>query len=207
MNLSMKPINVIKILATAAIMTAAVGPAHAAQGGNKDKGNPDGGFIDAVYSAVSSDPYIPYVESNSADTKGQIVFYGHMDMSIFTGTWDSGGECSMDDLYDDDKEDGLIEGIIVIFPQDSKNPGSAELRFWYRNVLESGKEIQHLLTMQGEFDDRDNWPPSETDRVNTVLLDYWEFGAENRKAQRQDCSGSSGFAPGVGPWEVIVTRE
>ena len=64
--------------------------------------------------------------------------------------------------------------------------------------------VQHLLTMQGYFEELDNWPPSESNERNRVILNYWEFAAENRKAQRQVCSGSS-----VGPADdsiVIVTR-
>jgi hypothetical protein len=205
----MRLINIIKIITTTAIMTAAVGTAHAAKGGNKDKGNPDGGFIDAVFSAASSDPYIPYVESNSADTKGQMVFYGHMNMSQFTGTWDHPDdedviECSADGLreYDDD----LTEGIIVIYPQESLDyENGAELKFWYRDVLESGKEIQHLLTMQGQF--LGNWPPSEASSMTTVSLRSWKFSAENRKAQRQDCSGEFDLPDEVESLKVTITRE
>ena len=198
----MKLNNFIKITTATIIMASTIGNTHAGNGRNKDKNeDPTGGFIDAVFIADSLAPVIPPVASNSADSKGQIVFYGEMDLSMFTGTYDNGVPCSPGL---EDGASGLSEGIIVIYPQSTRNPGSAELIFWYRDVLQSGDEIQHLLTMQGRFVQADNWPPSEAVPQNTVELNYWEFAAENRKAQRQDCSGSSEYP--VGPWSVTVSR-
>ena len=190
----MKLSNIIKITTATAIMATAVGTVHAAKGGNKDKGDPAGGFIDAVFIVDSLAPPIPPIASKSADTKGQIVWYGEMDLSLFEGSFGNGTPCS----------NGLLEGTIVMYPQSTKNPVAAELIFWYRDILESGNSVTHLLTMQGQFDEPGNWPPSEADPQTTVTLNYWEFAAENRKAQRQDCSGSSDFP--AGPWTVTVTR-
>ena len=199
----MKSGKFFKITTAALIVAMAAGNANAGKGGNKDKdGDDSGGFIDAVFIVDSSAPSIPPVASNSADSKGQIVFYAGddtvaadgMDLSLFEGSYDSGTPCS----------NGFLDGIIVIYPQSTRNPGSAELIFWYRDDLESGDEVTHLLTMQGTFDDPTNWPPSEAKPQTTITLNYWEFAAENRKAQRQDCSGSSDFP--VDPWTVTVTR-
>ncbi len=191
-------------ITTVVLITASVaGNAIAGKGGNKDKGGDDsGGFIDATFIVDSSAPSIPPVASNSADSKGQLVFYAGdntvaadgMDLSLFEGSYDNGTPCS----------NGFLDGIIVIYPQSSRNPGSAELILWYSDDLESGDEVTHLLTMQGTFDEPANWPPSEEDPQTTITLNYWEFAAENRKAQRQDCSGSSDFP--AGPWTVTVTR-
>ncbi|NIP70631.1 MAG: hypothetical protein GTO04_16055 [Planctomycetales bacterium] len=90
----------------------------------------------------------------------------------------------------------------MIYPQSSTNPLAAEMIFWYEDVLQSGDAVTHLLTMTGHFDEPDNWPPAID---TTVTLEYWEFAAENRKAQRQDCSGSYEF-DGAGPWTVTVSR-
>jgi hypothetical protein len=191
----MKAGNIIKITIAAVMLVTAAGSVQAAKGGNKDKSDPEGGYIDAVYMVDSTSPVIPPVASNSADAKGQIVFYGQMDISEFEGTWDSGSPCF---------NPGMRDGIIVMYPQSTKNPQKAELIFWYKRELFSGDTIQHLLTMQGEFDEPGNWPPTEADPTTTVTLNYWEFAAENRKAQRQDCAGSSDIP--AGPWVVNVER-
>jgi len=192
----MKLSTFVKITSTFIILATAAETAQAAKGGNKNGGgDPSGGYIDAVFIVDSLSPPIPPVDSNSADTKGQVVWYGQMDLGDFEGTWDSGGIC---------QHQGLRDGIIVMYPQSTKNPLSAELIFWFSAQLETGDSVTHLLTMQGQFDEPDNWPPSADDPQTTVTLNYWEFAAENRKAQRQDCAGSSDFP--AGPWTVTVTR-
>ena len=60
--------------------------------------------------------------------------------------------------------------------------------------------------MEGEFDEPDNWPPSETDPETTLTLNYWEFAAVNKKAQKKDCAGESDFPAGT-TWTVTVTRQ
>jgi len=192
----MKLSNFASITAALFILGMASGSVYAAKGGNKNSGgDPSGGYIDAVFIVDSLDPPIPPVASNSADTKGQVVWYGQMDLSQFEGTWDSGGVCF---------HEGLRDGIIVIYPQSSKSPLNAELIFWFNAPLESDDSVTYLLTMQGQFDEPDNWPPSVDDPQTTITLNYWEFAAENRKAQQQDCAGSSDFP--AGPWTVTVTR-
>lgn len=177
------------------LLTAAAAHAHHRDGhdGGGSGGDVGPGPNDPVFTVESSEPYIPLVESHSVDTHGQIVFYGQMDLSGFEGAWDSGGACS---------HDGLRDGVIVIYPQSKQNPLAAELIFWFPAELESGDSVTHLLTMQGQFDEPDNWPPTANDPVTTVTLNYWEFAAENKKAQRQDCAGESDFP--AGPWTVTV---
>lgn len=195
----MKLNDMIKITTAAMTMALAFNTAHAAKGGNKGGGGSDeengGGASTAVVALDSFSPYIPLVISNSVDRGGQAVFYGQMDLSEFPGKYDNGTACS----------NGLLDGIIVIYPQSSKNPQAAEMIFWYNDVLESGESITHLLTMTGQFDEPGNWPPTAADPETTVTLEYWEFAAENRKAQRQDCSGSYAF-DGTGPWTVTVSH-
>jgi hypothetical protein len=163
-------------------------------GGGNGGGN-DKGPVDATFTAESVSPPIPYVTSNSADAKGQIVYYGAMDLSQFLGSWDSGAACG---------HLGLREGIVVIYPESSRNPGKAELIFWFNAQLASGDSVTHLLTMRGTFDEPANWPPSVDDPYTSITLNEWEYAAENKKAQRQDCSGVSDFP--AGPWTVNVTR-
>lgn len=194
----MKLSTIIQTLSVTIILGLAAGAAqahhkagHGAGGGGGDDGaGPD----DSVFTVESVEPYIPLVESHSADPHGQIVFYGQLDLSLFDGTWQSGGACF---------HEGLKDGIIVIYPQSKQNPLAAELIFWFPAALESGDIVTHLLTMQGVFDEPDNWPPAADDPATTVTLNYWEFAAENRKAQRQDCAGESDFP--AGPWSVTVT--
>ena len=187
----MKPSHIISIAAASLSLILGLDSAHAAKGGKK--GGPDGaGPNDSVYTIESLDPYIPQVDSHSVDSDGQIVYYGAMDLSGFVGS-DSSGAC----------DHGFNDGIIVVYPQSRKNPLAAELIFWFEGILESGDAVTHLLTMQGQFDEPDNWPPSAGDPETTITLNYWEFAAENRKAQRQDCAGESDFP--AGPWTVTVT--
>jgi hypothetical protein len=193
----MKLSHSIKITTAAIAMALAFNTAHAAKGGNKgnDSGEEDntGGVSTASVALESTSPYIPLILSNSVDRAGKAVFYGQMDLSEFPGSYDNGTACS----------NGLLDGIIVIYPQSSKNPQAAEMIFWYPDTLESGEQITHLLTMTGKFDEPGNWPPTAADPETTVTLEYWEFAAENRKAQRQDCSGSYAF-DGTGPWTATV---
>ncbi len=182
------------ILALAATSTIFAMP-PGGNGGGKDKEDPDGGYIDAVFTVESVSPPIPYVTSSSADSKGQIVYYGAMDVSQFPGFWDSGEPC---------EHLGLRQGTVVIYPESSRNPGKAELLFWFKAEVASGDTVQHLLTMRGTFDEPANWPPSVDDPYTSITLNEWEFSAENKKAQRQDCAGRSDFP--AGPWTVNVTR-
>ena len=200
----MKLSKIINTTTVILLLASTASSAFAAKGGKKNNdGDDSGGFIDAVFMVDSLAPQIPPVASNSTDSKGQMVFYAGddtdaedgMDLSEFTGgSYDNGTSCI----------NYWRDGILVIYPQSSRNPGAAELIFWYRDELESGDQVTHLLTMQGTFDEPGNWPPSEADPETTITLNYWEFAAENRKAQRQDCSGSSDFP--AGPWTVTVTR-
>jgi hypothetical protein len=198
----MKPRNT--ITAVAILMALAINPAHGGNNGNNGNGGGGGGGGDdggvgnsnALVSLDSASPYIPKVESESFDNKGQVVFYGYMDLREFPGSYNNGDTCL--------REEVLTEGIIVIHPDSKSSPEAAELIFWYRDVLDSGEPTQHLLTMAGIFDERDNWPPTADDPSTTVTLEYWKFAAENRKAQRQDCAGSYDYT-GEGPWVVTVS--
>jgi hypothetical protein len=200
----MKLINTIKIMTAVIIMAIATNPAQAAKGGNgKDKGGggDDGGVgnSNALVYLDNDSPRIPCVESESFNNNGQVVFYGQMDLSQFPGSYNNGDICPK----------GMTEGIIVIQPRSNNNPQAAEMIFWYNDTLDSNETATHLLTMTGTFDERDNWPPTTGDIYSSVTLEYWEFAAENRKAQRKDCAGKYDY-PGAGnqdagPWTVTVT--
>ena len=197
----MKLINTIKIMTAVIIMAIASNPAQAAKGGNgKDKGGGGGGDdggvgnSNALVSLNNVNPDIPYVESESFNNNGQVVFYGQMDLSLFPGSYNNGDACDKD----------LTDGIIVIQPRSNTNPQAAELIFWYNDTLDSDETATHLLTMTGTFDNLDNWPPTAEDIYSSVTLEYWEFAAENRKAQRKDCSGKYVYS-GAGPWTVTIT--
>ena len=187
-----------QVTATALLGIALAMPSYAAKGGKGKGGGGDdsGGFVDAVFVADSLYPDIPPVESNSMDSKGQGVFYGEMDLSPFDGQYPDGTDCT--------KAPGLIRGTIVLQRPSSSNPGGARMLFWYDDVLDNGKSATHLVTLNGRFDEPTNWPPSLEDPVTTVTFNEWTFHAENRKAQRSDCAGSSEY--GVGPYVINVTR-
>lgn len=192
----MKLNNAIKITTAALLITLATCPAYGGNGNGKgngggdDGGNDPGGISNARVYLEQDNPGIPYVESESFDNKGQVVFYGHMNLKGFNGQYNNGDPCI--------RYDEPTEGIIVIHPLSNNNPEAAELIFWYRDILDSGDTIQHLLTMTGTFEDSNDWPPAgET----TVRLETWEFSAENKKAQRQDCAGD-----GIDDYEIVVTR-
>jgi hypothetical protein len=195
----MKLINTIQIMTAAIIMAIATNPAQAAKGGNgKDKGGggDDGGVgnSNALVYLNNVSPEIPYVESESFNNNGQVVFYGQMDLSEFPGSYNNGDACPK----------GMTEGIIVIQPRSNNNPQAAELIFWYNDTLDSDETATHLLTMTGPFEEPANWPPTAEDIDSSVTLEYWEFAAENRKAQRKDCAGKYDYT-GAGPWTVTIT--
>jgi hypothetical protein len=210
----MKSGTLLKITTATLILGMAANPAYAAKGGKGKGGGGDGdddggpGIQNASVSLESISPYIPSVVSQSFDNKGQVVFYGAMDLSEFPGTYDNGDDDEGNDLNCTKlATDGPTEGIIVIYPQSSKNPQAAEMIFWYSDVLENGESAQHLLTMTGQFvsdaQGNLNWPPTAAEPTD-IELEYWEFAAENRKAQRQDCEGSYNYT-GEGPWTVTVS--
>ena len=64
--------------------------------------------------------------------------------------------------------------------------------------------LLRIPTMTGKFDEPGNWPPTVEDPSTTVTLEYWEFAAENPKAQRKDCAGFYEYT-GEGPWTVTVS--
>jgi hypothetical protein len=85
---------------------------------------------------------------------------------------------------------------------DPANPYTAYLTAYFQSELYSGATKTHYLFMEGEFDEPDNWPPSNE---TTVTFDYWEIYAENKKAQRDDCAGGSDLVPDPnGPWTMTV---
>ena len=180
------------------VAVALSSPAMGEKGGGKKGDNPSGN-PDPILLIEADTPFIPPTLSNSVDNQGQAVFYGAMDLSPafspFSGTTDDGQACELE--YED--------GIVVVYPQTKGNPYEAELIFWYSDELQSGDTVTHLLTMQGRFDEPGNWPPGTDDPDTSITLDYWEFGAENRKAQRIDCAGSGWAKPGEG-YVVHFTR-
>jgi hypothetical protein len=188
----------VQIITATAVLALAMGAAHAHHNpghGGGGGGGPGPGPNDPVFTVESLSPYIPAVDSHSLDGGGQIVFYDAlMDLSPFDGTLESGENCSH----------GEQIGTLVIHRESRKNPLVAELVFWFQGVLESGDLATHSFVMQGWFDEPDNWPPTEADIETTVTFENWQFEAENRPAQRQDCAGAYDYS-GVGPWTVTVT--
>lgn len=188
----MKSHHIMHIATIVIFVTMAAGPAAAAKGGNKEWPGPN----DPVFTVESGNPFIPAVDSHSLDD-AQIVFYGaQVDLSIFEGKLENGDPCFHADST----------GTLVIHRASRKNPQAAELVFWFPGMLESGEYATHSFTMQGWFDEPDNWPPTVGDPVTTVTFEYWEFEAENKWAQRLDCAGSYDYS-GAGPWTVTVTRK
>jgi hypothetical protein len=171
--------------------------ALAKKGGNGG-GNTGGGGVDPVFTADSADPLILSGDSHSLDAGGQIVFRNaEMSLAQFKGT-DSNGECSHQNYQ---------MGTLVLKPKSSKTPEIAVLNFWFQSSLESGDLVTHLFTMEGGFDEQDNWPPGldpdNPDSSTTVTFDFWAVAAESRKAQRMDCAGESSVNLS---WTVTVTQ-
>ncbi len=177
-------------------------PVQAGKGDNNRGGKVDEGPADPVFTVESTDPKIESailgateVTSHSMNSQGQVVFYNVlMDMAQFAGSWDIGGACDHD----------WRDGILVLAPKSKQGPLVAEALFWFNSELESMDGATHLMTLEGVFDEPDNWPPLGSDEETTITFNYWEFKAENKKARRQDCSGESGYP--AGPWTFTVTR-
>jgi hypothetical protein len=195
----MKLNQTLKITTAVILMALVTSTAHAAKknppkGGGGDGG---GGTQNALVSLESDSPYIPYVESQSFDNKGQVVLYGKMDLLDFEGSYNSGISCIYELTYDD-----LTDGIFVIYPISSTNPAAVEMTFRYNGFLDNDEQAAHILTMTGSFDEPDNWPPTVDDPETTLTFNYWGLAAENRKAQRKDCERSYAWG---GEWTVTVS--
>ena len=90
-------------------------------------------------------------------------------------------------------------------PKSRKAPAVAQLLYWFQSRLESGGDpVTHKFVMEGIFDEQDNWPP-EVGSTTSLSFYSWEVIAENKWAQRQDCSGDGGVTSD--PWQVFVTRQ
>lgn len=196
----MKLNQTIKIMTAVILMAIITSTAHAAKKPPKGGGSDGGGAgnQNALVSLESSSPHIPYVESQSFDNKGQVVFYGHMNLSEFEVSYDNGELCA----YDQTAED-LTNGIFVIHPISSTNPGAVEMTFRFSGFLDNDEQAAHILSMTGSFDEPPNWPPTVDDPETTLTFEYWEMAAENRKAQRKDCSGSRDYNV-PGSWTVYI---
>jgi hypothetical protein len=170
-------------------------------GGNNGGGKDNDGQADIVLTVESSDPAIwsayplqDEIISHDVSSQGQSVYYDvSLDMSLFAGSLDSGPAC----------DQGIRDGVLVIAPNPKTGPVIAELLFWFTSELESGDGVTHLFRMDGEFTDPQNWPPAPGTSTD-VMFNFWEFFAENRKAQRQDCAGESAYP--AGPWYFTVSQ-
>jgi len=185
-------------LMIAAPMALSMNPALAKRGGNGGGGTTESP-PDPVFWAESSDPGINTGLDSHGNTGDQIVwYYDSIDLSSFTGTWStSGGACSP----------GVVsKPTLVIERKSQSDPVGAHVLIWYQSQLESGDSVTHLMTMEGTFDEPDNWPPSVDSPTTSVTLNYWEFAAENKKAQRVDCAGDSGIPGTAGTWTIDVSR-
>ena len=192
----MKLNQTLKITTAVILMALVTSTAHAAKknppkGGGGDGG---GGTQNALVSLESVSPYIPYVESQSFDNKGQVVLYGKMDLLDFEGSYNNGDTCPYN----------VMDGIFVIHPISSTNPAAVEMTFRYNGFLDNDEQAAHILTMTGSFDEPDNWPPTVDDPETTLTFNYWGLAAENRKAQRKDCERLYAYNSN-GKWTVDVS--
>jgi hypothetical protein len=202
-GITMKLTSKMQITTLTILMAMTATTATAAKGGNGGGGKPDEGPAAPVLTVESSNPAIENADTGATDipshgvsSQGQAVFYHVlMDMTQFAGNLDSGPAC----------DHGFRDGILVIEPKSSKTPAIAEVTFGFPSELDSLDTVWHVMTMEGQFDQPENWPPAPTTST-TVTLDYWEFSAENRKAQRQDCAGESEYLSGD-TWTFTVTRQ
>jgi len=160
-------------------------------------GGSSGGDPDPTFTVDSPDPDIPSVDSWSLDP-GDVIVYrdATVDLRQFDGVWQSGGACNH----------GVPTGTLSTRRKSSQEPDVAVVRFGFRSQLKSGNDAHHVFIMEGQFDEPLNFPPSEGDPETTLTLDYWEYAAENKKAQKEDCAGESLNYPD-GPWTVTVTRK
>ena len=153
---------------------------------------------DPVFTAFSLDPIIVPIDSHSLDHDWQIVFrHQELDLTQFKGTDAEGKECTL--------LRPALNGIMVLSPKSRKNPAVAKLLYWFQAFLDSGDTVTHWFVMEGDFDPDGNWPPQEIGDETTLSFYSWEFAAENKWAQRQDCAGEGGgnFSD---PWTVTIER-
>jgi hypothetical protein len=182
----MKLNETIQISTITFLMAIASVSAEAAKGGNGG-GKKDEGQADIVVTVESTDPEIWSSVPGATEipshgvSQGQVVFYDvTMNMEQFGGDLDNGPSCNH----------GIRDGILVIESRPRTGPVVAQLLFWFNSELESGDGVTHLLRMDGEFLAPQNWPPAPG-TSSIVEFNFWEFFAENKKAQRQDCAGES----------------
>lgn len=182
------------------------GQAKAHCGGNHSGNHPhcsgggtSGGDQDPMFIADSLDLGTPPVDSYSLDPGDVIVFrQATVDLTQFVGENESGVACNH----------GVRTGTLSTRPKSGELPDIAVLKFGFRSELTSGAEAHHLLVMEGQFQEPLNYPPSAAGSEQLLSLDYWEFAAENKRAQREDCAGASSSVPDPdAPWTVTVTRK
>lgn len=190
--------TLITSIAMAALAVSA-NPVLAKKNGNGGHPGGSGSTPAPVYVVESSDPGIISGLDNHGSSGDQVVwYYDTIDLSDFPGTWSSSGDPCLP------HGDGvLVNPTLVIERKSQSDPVDAHVLIWYQAQLESGDSVTNLMTLEGTFDTPDNWPPS-LDTSSSVTLDYWEFAAENKKAQRMDCAGSSDYP--AGPFTITVTR-
>ena len=161
-------------------------------------GHNGGGGSSAVFTIESEGgtAFIPLTDSQSVDSNGQMVFYvDNLDLSQFPGYRNDGSACGPD----------LVNGTLVVKPRSNTDLVDADLISYFPYTLDSGEQVTYKFTMQGTFEDPANWPPSTANPFTTVSFDYWEYAAENKKAQRQDCAGSLPV-DSTETWVVGITR-
>ncbi len=171
-------------------------------GGNHGPGHPhcngggtSGGDQDPVFTVESLNPYIPAVDSYSFNPGDVITYRGAtVDLTQFVGTRENGDSCNH----------GVRTGTLSTRPKSSQDPDIAVVRFGFRSELDSGLQAHHVFIMEGVFDDN-NYPPAPNTSTS-FTLEYWEYSAEQRKAQKEDCAGDSPSIPDpAGPWSVTIT--
>lgn len=159
--------------------------------------------VEPVFTALEGVPnsgdllILEDIDSHSSDKSGQIVFRGTLiDLDQFKGTNVEGEACTL-------IRPGL-NGIMVLSPKSRRNPAVAKLVYWFQAFLDSGDTVTHWFVMEGDFDPDVSWPPQDIGDETTLFFHSWEFSAENKWAQRQDCAGEGYDFDN--PWTVTITR-
>jgi hypothetical protein len=172
---------------------------HGGGGGNGGGGGGGGGGSTTALFTIESEgstPFVPLTVDHSVDSHGQMVFYvDNLDFTQFVGQRNDGSSCNP----------GVVNGTLVVKPRSNTDLVDADLISYFPYTLDSGDPVTYKFTMQGTFEDPSNWPPSASNPFTTVTFDYWEYSAENKKDQRQDCAGSLPLGSSE-TWTMDVTR-
>lgn len=144
--------------------------------GGGDAGGGSGGTDELVY--LASDDYglvATEIESTSLNFTDIIFRQVVLDLSAFT----VGGADWLPGNF------GITQGTMVIGPNPELANHDSEMKFWFTAPL-NGKNTQYYLSMYGNL--AGDWFPVAG---SVMTFDNWELMAENRKARKTGCYGSS----------------